>query len=275
MQGLVERLPDIHEGAGKWTRALEEETMGKLLVVGDQKALLARLLGMAQMEDVLAESGLQAAVNTPYLDGASFDQFRPAMWRTLREDYPTKIDPKSVKGEGVGDTENPATYLHRHLKRWKLETGRNPEGDELMTTLFRTSIVEVMPPPVRSRLEDVVGLNSKTHREFCDHVIHTVEKHRKDEQKLKEQEKEVQRKLSQLQLGELTKKKKVQAMMKAEVPEPRPEAVVSSGGPPRLPMPQGREKPTIPDSGEEVKKALLSFTARSSKKKAKRARARV
>ncbi|KAJ8332915.1 hypothetical protein SKAU_G00418110 [Synaphobranchus kaupii] len=206
MLGLVERLPDIHEGAGKWIRALEEETMGKLLAVGDLKALLARLLGMARMEEVLMKSGLQAAVNTPYLDGASFDQFRPAMWRTLREDYPTKIDPKSLKGEEVGDTVNPANYLHRQLKRWKLETGRNPEGDELMTTLFRTSIVEAMPPPVRSRLEDVVGLNSKTHREFCDHVIHAVEKYRKEEQKLKDQEKETQRKLTQLQLGELTKK---------------------------------------------------------------------
>ncbi|KAJ8346616.1 hypothetical protein SKAU_G00280170 [Synaphobranchus kaupii] len=151
MLGLVERLPDIHEGAGKWIRALEEETMGKLLAVGDLKALLARLLGMARMEEVLMKSGLQAAVNTPYLDGASFDQFRPAMWRTLREDYPTKIDPKSLKGEEVGDTVNPANYLHRQLKRWKLETGRNPEGDELMTTLFRTSIVEAMPPPEKSR----------------------------------------------------------------------------------------------------------------------------
>ncbi|KAJ8368734.1 hypothetical protein SKAU_G00087620 [Synaphobranchus kaupii] len=94
------------------------------------------------------KSGLQAAVNTPYLHGASFDQFRPVMWRTLREDYPTKIDPKSLKGEEVGDTVNPANYLHRQLKRWKLETGRNPEGDELMTTLFRTSIVEAMPPPL-------------------------------------------------------------------------------------------------------------------------------
>ncbi|KAJ8337073.1 hypothetical protein SKAU_G00382930 [Synaphobranchus kaupii] len=148
MLGLVERLPDIHEGAGKWIRALEEETMGKLLAVGDLKALLARLLGMARMEEVLMKSGLQAAVNTPYLDGASFDQFRPAMWRTLREDYPTKIDPKSLKGEEVGDTVNPAIYLHRQLKRWKLETGRNPEGDELMTTRFRTSIVEAMPPPI-------------------------------------------------------------------------------------------------------------------------------
>ncbi|KAJ8360930.1 hypothetical protein SKAU_G00174550 [Synaphobranchus kaupii] len=142
MLGLVEHLPDIHEGAGKWIRALEEETMGKLLAVGDLKALLARLLGMARMEDVLMKSGLQAAVNTPYLDGASFDQFRPAMWRTLR--------------------------------------------------------VEAMPPPVRSRLEDVVGLNSKPHREFCDHGIHAVEKYRKDEQKLKDQEKETQWKLTQL-----------------------------------------------------------------------------
>ncbi len=31
--GLVARLPDIHEGAGKWIRAFEEETVGNLLTL--------------------------------------------------------------------------------------------------------------------------------------------------------------------------------------------------------------------------------------------------
>ncbi len=36
---------DIHEGAGKWIKVFEEETMGKLLAVGDIKALLAKIMG--------------------------------------------------------------------------------------------------------------------------------------------------------------------------------------------------------------------------------------
>ncbi len=75
-----------------------------------------------------------------------------------------------------------------------------------MATLFRNAVIDAMPQAVKSRLEDVVGLNTKTHTDFCDHVSHAVEQHRKNEQKLKTQEKELQRKITQLQLEELTKK---------------------------------------------------------------------
>ncbi len=78
-----------------------------------------------------------------------------------------------------------------------------------------------MPQAVKSRLEDVVSLNSKTHKEFCDHVSHAVEQHRKNEQRLKTHEKELQKKITQLQLEELTKKnkKKIQAPIKKEESE--------------------------------------------------------
>ncbi len=67
------------------------------------------------------------------------------------------------------------------------------------------------------KLEDVVGLNSKTHKEFRDHVVHAVEQYRRQESKVKNQEKELQRKLTQLQLEELlNKKKKVQAVQKED-----------------------------------------------------------
>lgn len=54
------------------------------------------------------------------------------------------------------------------------------------------SVPEAIPQSVKSRLEDVVGLTSNSHKEFCDHVIHAVEKYRTDEQKLIEQGKDIQ-----------------------------------------------------------------------------------
>lgn len=41
------RLPNMHEGAGKWIRAFEEQTMGKMLAVGDLKALPASVVWTA------------------------------------------------------------------------------------------------------------------------------------------------------------------------------------------------------------------------------------
>ncbi len=90
-----------------------------------------------------------------------------------------------------------------------------------MATLFRNAVINAMPQAVKNRLEDVVGLNSKTHNELCDHVSRAVEQHRNKTHKLKSQEKEIQRKLTQLQLEELTKRNKtiIKATIKKEESE--------------------------------------------------------
>ncbi len=186
---LVSRRPDIHEGAGKWIRTFDEETTGKLLALGDIKALLAKCLGASKMNDILKQSSLLQAVDRPQADGIFFDKHRRDIWLTLRAEYPMQTDPGFLKGEPMAETENPTTYIQKQLRRWKEELERDPEKDKVLTALFRTAIVEAMPATVKVKLEDVVGLNSKTHKEFRDHVIHAVEKYRRQELKVKNQEK--------------------------------------------------------------------------------------
>ncbi len=214
---LVTRLPDIHEGAGKWIRTFEEETVGKLLALGDIKALLAKCLGVSKMNDILEQSSLLQAVDRPQEDGISFDKHRHNIWMTLRAEYPMQTDPGFLKGEPMEETENPITYIQKQLRHWKEELERDPEKDKILTALFRTAIVEAMPSTVKVKLEDVVGLNSKSHKEFRDHVVHALEQYRRQQLKVKDQEKELQRKLYQMQLDELlNKKKKVQAVQKED-----------------------------------------------------------
>ncbi len=214
---LVSRLPDIHEGAGKWIRTFEEETVGKLLALGDIKALLAKCLGASKMNDILKQSSLLQAVDRPQEDGISFDKHRHNIWTTLRAEYPMQTDPGFLKGEPMEETENPITYIQKQLRRWKEELERDPEKDKILTALFRTAIVEAMPSTVKVKLEDVVGLNSKSHKEFRDHVVHAVEQYRRQKLKVKDQEKELQRRLYQMQLDELlNKKKKVQTVQKED-----------------------------------------------------------
>ncbi len=142
------RLPDIHEGAGKRIRTFEEETTGKLLALGDIKALLAKCLGASKMNDILKQSSLLQAVD------------RRDIWLTLRAEYPMQTDPGFLKGEPMEETENPTTYIQKQLRRWKEELERDPEQDKVLTALFRTAIVEAMPLTVKVKLEDVVGLKN-------------------------------------------------------------------------------------------------------------------
>ncbi|KAE8289574.1 hypothetical protein D5F01_LYC11278 [Larimichthys crocea] len=226
--GLISRLPGMHEGASKWIKVFEEETMDKILAIGDIKAVWARTMGIPAMENTLRLNG-NAWMIDPNSDGTEFNPYRTALWSSLRREYPIQIDPKALKGEPLTDTENPAAYISRQLKRWKQETEEDPGNSALLTTIFRNSIIDAMPSPVKSRLEDVVGLVSKTHREFCDHVIHAVDRHRTEEQKLREQERAVQRKVSQLQLTDLTNKskKKVQAPVFNDDEEAQSGAIVA------------------------------------------------
>jgi len=94
-----------------------------------------------------------------------------------------------------------------------------------------------------------VGLTSpKTHKEFCDHMIHAVERHRQLEHSRQEQSKEVQRKLAQLQLEELTKKGKrktappVEPMIMAPVVQQAP----PQWAPTPTQQPQSQSSPAVP-----------------------------
>lgn len=58
---LIARLPKIHEGAEKWIK-VGEETTGKLLVIGDIKAVLAKCLGISKMNEILG-GGSSASSN--------------------------------------------------------------------------------------------------------------------------------------------------------------------------------------------------------------------
>lgn len=207
LAGLISKLPEVHEGAGKWIRAFEEETVGKLLALGDIKAVWAQTMGAPTMEDLLKHSGKSWMLN-PMADGIEFNAYRPALWQALRAQYPSRIDPKALKGEPLQDTENPAAYISRQLKRWKQETEEEIEKSPVLLTLFRNAIVEALPTPVRSRLDEVVGLTSMPYRQFNDHIVHAVEKYRKDEAKLREQDETLQRKLAQMQLTDLQSKGK-------------------------------------------------------------------
>ena len=87
------------------------------------------------------------------------------------------MDLKALKGEPLLDTESPAAYVERQLRKWKQETREEIEKFPVLKTLFRDSILEVMPDPVRARLEDVVGVRLIPHDHFRQHVVHAVERY--------------------------------------------------------------------------------------------------
>ena len=211
LPNLINELPNILDGAGRWIGQLEAGMVGKRMALGDVKALLTQVLGMDQMAEVMRRARIQTAAYDPAVDGILMDQYRQAIWQALRDMYPNRMDVKTLKGEPLGEEENAAVYVENQLKRWRRDTERDILADPLTNSMFRAAILEGLPVPAKTRLEEVVGLDSKNYREFVDYVAHAVERHRKDEKNADKQLKEIQRKLLQAQLEEIKSKDKLKA----------------------------------------------------------------
>ncbi|KAJ8372794.1 hypothetical protein AAFF_G00276890 [Aldrovandia affinis] len=150
--------------------------MGKIMTLGDVKALLGKVLGTEKMLEVMREARLDPRdmVETE-VDGVPFDPYRNQVWAALREVFPARPATAVLKGVPMGENESPTALVENQLHRWGMITERDVQKDPILTMLFRTAILEGLPPPAKSRLEEMVGLTSKTHREFVDHVIHAME----------------------------------------------------------------------------------------------------
>lgn len=55
IEGILLALTKIHEGASRWIRNFKEHTEGRLLAVGDLKAVLARIVGQQVIRELLGK----------------------------------------------------------------------------------------------------------------------------------------------------------------------------------------------------------------------------
>ncbi|GCC41612.1 hypothetical protein chiPu_0025570 [Chiloscyllium punctatum] len=108
----------------------------------------------------MVRARLKNVADNPMIDGVGFDRVRQNVWQALRDYYSPKMDPQALRGDPLGESENLAAYLEKQLKKWRLETEQDIRTNQLLTTMFRNSIIEAMSSQVKSRLEEVVGLTS-------------------------------------------------------------------------------------------------------------------
>ena len=155
MQNVITNIPDLQNGASPWIRVLEEETTGRILAVGDLKALLGKVLGMEAMLDIFEQAGYRReAVQQAEVDGFPFDNHRGEVWSAMRDIYPTRPDLTTLTGQLLKDDEPPATYVHTQLGRWRVMTERDVQTDPIMTSLFCKAIIEGLSAEAKRRLEE-------------------------------------------------------------------------------------------------------------------------
>ena len=179
-----------------------------MLALGDLKAFLSKLLGTERLTEIMTGAQVPQVVNSHQADGVRIDPYRTAIWGALRELYPTKVSTKTLKGEPLGEKESAASYVEAQLRRWRVLTDNQVEANQVLTELFRKSIIEGLPDDARVELEEKVGLTAKSHTKFMEYLTNAVEKSRRDAKKQDDQLKDLQRKLLQVQLEEIKRKER-------------------------------------------------------------------
>ncbi|KAE8278128.1 hypothetical protein D5F01_LYC23801 [Larimichthys crocea] len=218
MSEIMEKLPTLQDGAHPWTSKLDEILVGTQPAMGDIKKLLASLLGVAVMDELLEKAGLQRYIGTTINDPELFAAHRGRMWRALKETYPTNVHPDNIFIEPLGEKENPRAYVARVFQQWRNVTGNDSDANQLEQSILRTKLQEGLPPVVRSKLAEVVGLGSMVKGVYTDHIAHQVDLWRKKEHAQREQDQETLRKLTQIKLMDNKKEKKQALVMQSQNP---------------------------------------------------------
>ena len=232
MSDTLEKLPTLQDGAHPWISKLEEIMIGTQPAIGDIKRLLANLLGVPAMEEILQKGGLNRYVGTAVYDPELFAANRGRVWRALRDTFPTNVHPDNILIEPLGQEENPRAYVSRAHQAWRNVTGNDPDLNQMERSILRVKILSGLPLPVRSKLAEVLGLGSMTQGVYTDYIAHHVELYRKKEHDQKEQDREVLRKLNQIQLVDNKKSEKKQALviqsqspLNQPLPQPQPNQI--------------------------------------------------
>ncbi|XP_046893264.1 uncharacterized protein LOC124478831 isoform X2 [Hypomesus transpacificus] len=200
MTGLITRLPNPYEGASRWIKAFEQETLGHNIAIGDIKMILGRTLGAGGLSDVMHSQHLADILETHAGDGDLFNVIRTEVWESLRILFPDRVKLEMLTGEKIGPSEPPMAFIHKTLGKWRAELGKNPEDETLQQAMFRQGVVRGLTETVQERLAEVVGLYSMPFAQFCEQLTHAVERERKYDEKRLQSDREDMRKLNKLQL---------------------------------------------------------------------------
>ncbi|XP_041838444.1 uncharacterized protein LOC121638069 isoform X2 [Melanotaenia boesemani] len=211
---LISKLPRLEAGANKWILILANLCEGKILSLGDIKAILARTVGVLEMYNIFESAELANVARTQTHDADFFNNYKEDIWQELRRRYPLRISIDSISLGTLNDTDDPMAFIHQARREWITETGNMPEVDNVHSSMFRRKIIQALPGPIQDKLLDTVGIFNMTFEMFTDNVTHVIQRYREQKQKLAKQDGEAIRKLTQLQIQDKQdEKKRIQAVM--------------------------------------------------------------
>lgn len=241
VEGLIQRLPVLQEGAGAWITSFENETVGKTLALGDIKFVLSKILGKAEAESALYSVSLHNIMDDPSRDSEPFDDYRSRAWKALRQAYPNRYTPGAVCVEKLKDEENPVAFVEKATQLWRARMEQDPDATSATQAQFRLAVMNALPKKVKAQLEGDWRLGVMTKGEFRTAVAHFVTLYRREQEEKKQIGEEAAQKLIQIQIQD------AKAARKAAIQAP----VLQTAASPPQPAQTGQPTAPAPTAPQE------------------------
>lgn len=101
------------------------------------------------------------------------------------------MDMSKLEGEALKAYECPTKFLYNFQHRWREETGSARNANVTTEKFFKIMAKNAMPQEVQKCLGDMEGLMKMPWELFEKHIVHHVDRYRKEQRQQQEQEKQV------------------------------------------------------------------------------------
>eukprot|EP00064_Thunnus_orientalis_P024453 superscaffoldBa00010509_g24748 len=200
VQAIVDKMPPISEGGGRWLGKLDSLTAGQTMALGDFRAVACRCMSSAEEKEIEQEAKTHRLDdNTPLLHVVD------DLGQALRNKYPLPNTAAVPKMKWDGE-QNPREYLDKCKDMWTQQTGCHPGKPGVQQEWYRQAILEGIPETVKNAMKDnpdMAGCDSHTWEK---HLIHHLTRALDKVQEEKATIKDLQSQLLKLQLGEARQK---------------------------------------------------------------------
>ena len=214
---IAQELPDLQKGAIPYIRCFLTNTTGIPLALGDFRAILTKSTSSGALLEIENEAD---TVELP--DDTSLQTCVAEIWEAMRTLYPLDVSAMGLTSMPHQPKESGKSYLRRCLDNWQDSCGMEVEKSSVLKDLFRAAVYTSMTTEVKSQLDSVVGLSTKTWADWSATIAHYLDLVNKKQDDANQEVRDLQKQLLKAQLKqvrdmELTTKAAAKASTQAPV----------------------------------------------------------
>nr|XP_049581843.1 uncharacterized protein LOC125972254 [Syngnathus scovelli] len=220
---MMEKMPPLHRGGKVWLNKFLALMSGQSCTLGDMRQMLAGACSLVQLQAIEEAAGtarLGREVPLPQVAAPLFENIK------LTFPQPTDLAPIMF----LYDVKmSPAQHYVTCVESWIETTGRHPALTHEAEVLFRTALLDGLPPDVKKQLMSDPDILVCAEERFKRHLLHHCRMFTESQAKVENETDALSKQLLKLQLAKMHGEAKQSKSQKKEMQMSQAPQVVGRG----------------------------------------------